>query len=197
MNQNTKLTIKRMCISAMCLALCVVLPMAFHAIPNGGSLFSPMHLPVMIAGLACGPYFGLLVAVFGPFLSYIVTSMPGLSYLPSMIIECAFYGMIPYIMLKLFKFKKIYLTLYISLFIGMVCGKIAGGLVQTAINLKGGNPYSLKIWFTSYIVGCWPGMLIQIVLVPNLIFFLMKLKFIKFENKEEIETNIEEKEEIA
>lgn len=189
MKENTKLTIKRMCISAMCLALCIVLPMAFHAIPNGGSLFSPMHLPVMIAGLACGPYFGLLVAVFGPFLSYVTTGMPGLSYLPGMIIECAFYGMIPYLFLKLVKFKKIYLTLYIALFIGIVIGKIAGGLVSTVINLKGGKTYSLAIWFSSYIVGCWPGMIIQMILVPNIIFLLIKLKFIKLENNEK---NIEE-----
>ena len=32
-------------VAAMCAALCVVLPMAFHAIPNAGSIFLPMHIP--------------------------------------------------------------------------------------------------------------------------------------------------------
>lgn len=201
MKQNTKLTIKRMCISAMCLALCVVLPMAFHAISiggvGGGVLFSPMHFPVMLAGLACGPFFGLLVAVFGPFLSYIFTGMPGLSYLPSMIIECAFYGMVPYLVLKLFKFKKIYITLYIGLLIGMICGKVAGGCVSAIINSKGtdSTPYTIGLWFTSYIVKCWPGMILQIVLIPNITFLLLKLKLINFDTSEE-EIN-DETEEIA
>lgn len=197
MKQNTKLTIKRMCISAMCLALCIVLPMAFHTIPNGGTMFSPMHFPVMIAGLACGPFFGLLVAVFGPFLSYVCTGMPGLSYLPSMIIECAFYGMIPYLVLKLFKFKKIYITLYIGLLIGMICGKITGGIVSAIINSRGTseNAYTIAYWFTSYIVKCWPGMILQIVLIPNITFLLLKLKLINYDtdiNKDVIDNKDEE-----
>lgn len=38
----------------MCAALCVVLPMAFHAIPNAGSIFLPMHIPVLLCGFLCG-----------------------------------------------------------------------------------------------------------------------------------------------
>ena len=38
--------VKKSIITAVCLALCVVLPQAFHAIPNAGSTYLPMHIPV-------------------------------------------------------------------------------------------------------------------------------------------------------
>ena len=49
---------------ALCIALCVVLPMAFHAIPNAGQVILPMHIPVLICGLICGWHFGLLCPAF-------------------------------------------------------------------------------------------------------------------------------------
>ena len=37
--------------TALCMALGVVLPMAFHMIPNAGSVMLPMHIPVLLCGL--------------------------------------------------------------------------------------------------------------------------------------------------
>ena len=45
---------KNLMVAAMCAALCVVLPMAFHAIQNAGSIFLPMHIPVLLCGFLCG-----------------------------------------------------------------------------------------------------------------------------------------------
>ena len=39
--------VKRAMITAVCIALCVVLPMAFHSIQNAGAIFCPMHIPVL------------------------------------------------------------------------------------------------------------------------------------------------------
>ena len=61
--------IKKTVIAAILTALCVILPMAFHAIPNAGILISPMHIPAFIAGLTIGPLYGLIVGLLGPFLS--------------------------------------------------------------------------------------------------------------------------------
>ena len=68
--------LKKALICAVCIALCAVLPMAFHAIPNAGSIFSPMHIPALLCGLVCGPWFGLLCGLAGPFVSSMVTGMP-------------------------------------------------------------------------------------------------------------------------
>ena len=85
---------KRSVLTAVCIALCVVLPMAFHAVPNAGQIFLPMHIPVLLAGLCCGWPFGLLAGVAGPLLSSLFTGMPPLAYLPSMLCELALYGLL-------------------------------------------------------------------------------------------------------
>lgn len=40
---------------------------AFHVIPNGGSVFLPMHIPVLICGLFCGAPYGLACGIITPF----------------------------------------------------------------------------------------------------------------------------------
>lgn len=59
--------IKKEVITAVCIALCVVLPMTFHTIPNAGKIFCPMHIPVLLCGLICGWPYGLLCGIAGPF----------------------------------------------------------------------------------------------------------------------------------
>ena len=54
-NMNNKMTpIVKCAVTAVCMALCVVLPMVLHAIPNAGTLISPMHLPVLLCCMVCG-----------------------------------------------------------------------------------------------------------------------------------------------
>ena len=50
---------KNLVTSGMCVALAIVLPMAFHMIPDAGKVFLPMHIPVLLCGLLCGPVYGL------------------------------------------------------------------------------------------------------------------------------------------
>ena len=44
---------KTMILAALCFALGLVLPSAFHMI-GAGTVFLPMHIPVLICGLVCG-----------------------------------------------------------------------------------------------------------------------------------------------
>ena len=50
---------KNLVTSGMCVALALVLPIAFHMIPDAGKVFLPMHIPVLLCGLLCGPVYGL------------------------------------------------------------------------------------------------------------------------------------------
>ena len=69
-------SVKKSIITAVCIALCVVLPQAFHAIPNAGTIYCPMHIPVLLCGLVCGWSYGLLCGIAGPLLSSLITGMP-------------------------------------------------------------------------------------------------------------------------
>lgn len=102
---------KKLTVTALCAALCVVLPMAFHAIPEGGSLFSPMHIPVLLCGLCCGPLWGLCCGIIGPLLSSAITGMPMAAYLPPMLVELAVYGLCCGLGMRLIRTKSLYAAL--------------------------------------------------------------------------------------
>lgn len=63
-------------ITAVCIALCYVLPLLFHGIQGAGQVFCPMHIPVFLCGLVCGWQFGLLCGLAGPALSSALCGMP-------------------------------------------------------------------------------------------------------------------------
>ncbi|MBQ6704152.1 MAG: ECF transporter S component, partial [Clostridia bacterium] len=54
---------KRIVIAGLCVALGVVLPVAVHSIPNAGNILLPMHIPVLLCGLICGPWYGLACGI--------------------------------------------------------------------------------------------------------------------------------------
>ncbi len=164
--------IKKSVITALCMALCVVLPLAFHAIPDGGTIYSPMHIPVLLCGLICGAPFGLFCGLTGPLLSSLITQMPPMAYLPPMMIELASYGCISGLVLQVVHTGKRTADLYISLIIAMMSGRVISGIVKALIFSAG--HYSIAMWVTGYFVTSLPGMIIQLILIPILVLALEK-----------------------
>lgn len=173
---NSMTTVKKSMITAVCIALCVVLPMALHAIPNAGTLISPMHLPVLLAGLLCGWPFGLLCGIAGPVLSSLITGMPPAAYLPGMVVELAVYGLAAGLLMRLIRTGRLLADLYISLTAAMLAGRIAAGLARALIFAAGS--YSFSAWATGYFISSLPGILIQLILLPILCIALEKARLI-------------------
>mgnify|MGYP000081354519 FL=1 len=48
---QTMSTVKKSIITAVCIALCYVLPLLFHGIQGAGQIFCPMHIPVFLCCL--------------------------------------------------------------------------------------------------------------------------------------------------
>ena len=153
-------------ITALCVALCVVLPMALHAIPKGGVLFSPMHLPVLLCGLVCGAPFGLICGILGPFVSSILTGMPAFGYMPIMMIELGLYGLISGLVMQLLRSGKLVIDLYAALIIAMLGGRVITGILRALI--FAGGSYSWSAWATGYFVSCLPGIILQLILLPTI-----------------------------
>ncbi|OQA63317.1 MAG: hypothetical protein BWY39_01047 [Spirochaetes bacterium ADurb.Bin269] len=164
--------VKKSVVTAVSIALCVVLPMAFHSIPNAGSIYLPMHIPVLICGLLCGWQFGLLCGLAGPLLSSLMTGMPPAAILPTMMIELAVYGLSTGLFMRVIRTGKTGVDLYISLVIAMVAGRIVAGLVKAFIFMPG--TVSISTWAAGYFVVSIPGLALQLVLVPAAVFALMK-----------------------
>ena len=164
--------VKKSIITAVCIALCYVIPLMFHGIQNAGSIFCPMHIPVFICGLICGWQYGLLCGIAGPALSSALSGMPPAAILPSMMVELAAYGTAAGLMMKLVRTKSTYADLYISLIVAIVCGRVLAGLAKALIFARGS--YSMSAWIAGSVVTSWPGTVIQLVFIPTIVFALMK-----------------------
>ena len=161
---NTVSHIKRITFTAVCLALCVVLPLALHMIPDAGSVISPMHIPVLLCGLICGWPYGLSCGLLAPVISSAITGMPPAAYMPPMIVELAVYGFVAGLLFQMIRTKNLLADMYISLLSAMLLGRIVAGAARALI-FAAGN-YSMTVWFTSYFVTALPGIVIHLVVVP-------------------------------
>lgn len=168
-------SVKKLTLASVCIALCVVLPIAFHSIPDAGSVFLPMHIPVLICGMICGWPYGLICGLMGPLLSSAITGMPPIAILPAMMIECGTYGMVSGIMLKLVHTRSTYGDLYIALVVAMLAGRVLSGIAKALIFMPG---MAMTAWITASFITALPGILIQLVFLPSVVLTLMKAKVI-------------------
>lgn len=167
-------TVKRLVTTAICAAMCVVLPIAFHAIPNAGSVILPMHIPVLLCGLVCGWPYGLVCGLLGPFLSSF-TGMPPMAVLPGMMVECGVYGMVTGLGMKYIRTGKPMADLYISMLSAMVLGRVVAGLAKALIFAPGTPAFA---WVTTSLVMGIPGIVIQLIVMPLLIAALTRAKLL-------------------
>ena len=156
--------VKQSIITAVCIALCVVFPMAFHSIPQAGIIYCPMHIPVLICGLICAPQYAA------------VCGMPPVAMLPSMLVELTCYALISSLLMKFVHTKKSALDLYISLAGALVIGRVIAGIVKALIFARG--EITIASWVTAYFVTCLPGIIMQIILVPVVFATLTKANLI-------------------
>lgn len=129
-------------------------------------LFSPMHFPIMIAGLAIGPIEGLIAGIITPALSYMINGLPPAGPW-AMMVELGTYGFVTGIIMKKVKNINPTLKLYIALITAMILGRITGGLV-TGFILNAGN-YSISLWISAYFVGTFAAIITDLILVPLIV----------------------------
>jgi uncharacterized membrane protein len=166
---------KRTVICGLCIALCYVLPIAFHSI-GLGSVLSPMHIPVLLCGIVCGPLYGLACGVVGPVLSSLLSGMPPAMALIWMVPELAIYGLVAGLLMRCLPVKHFYGKVYAALAIAMVAGRVVGGIASALFHLGTAGSYTLSMFVSSYIVGSLPGIAAHLILVPALVFTLVKTK---------------------
>lgn len=167
--RNTKCLV----LAALCVALGIVLPIAFHSIPNAGRIFAPMHIPVLLAGLVSGPVYGLIVGVLTPVLSSLLTGMPPTPVLPAMTAELAVFGFGAGLLMHLLQRMHYVPAVYLSLLGAMLAGRVVAGVLNALIFQLGA--YSFEIWIASYFVTSLPGILIHLITVPHICFALRQV----------------------
>ena len=155
-------------LSAIFLALAFVLPFLTGQIPEIGSMLCPMHIPVILCGFICGWKYGLIVGVIAPLLRSLTIGMPSL--FPTAIcmsFELAAYGFISGILYNLLPKKKLYI--YITLIVAMIGGRVVWGTAMFCFLGFNNNKFGLSSFWTGGFVNAFPGIVLQIVLIPIII----------------------------
>ncbi len=166
---------KKLVLTALFAAIGVVLPQAFHMIPNAGSVILPMHIPVLIAGFLVGPVYGLVCGIITPLLSHLIFSMPPAPVLPGMLCELAVYGLMSGLLNKVVKMENQLAKAYVVLIGAMLCGRITYGILNALIFRAGS--YSMQAWLLAAFVTAIPGIIIQLLLIPILVIRLRRLAY--------------------
>lgn len=162
-------------LSAMFLAIGLVLPFLTGQIPEIGNLLCPMHLPVILCGYICGGPWGLLVGFVTPILRSFIFGMPVLfPRAIAMAFELATYGFLSGFLYNKLPKKKV--TVYVSLLISMVAGRLVWGVVQFLCVGLDPEKFNLSLFWAGAVVESIPGIILQIVLIPVLVIALEKHK---------------------
>lgn len=171
-------TIFNICASGIFLALALILPFLTGQIPTIGSMILPMHLPILICGFVVGWPYGLAIGLCAPLLRYLMFGMPPI--FPTgvaMSFELATYGFTAGLFYKLLCNTKLnnWLIIYITLIIAMIVGRVVWGTVMSFIALGSTNvTFGFKAFLSGAFIKAWPGILIQLVIVPPIVFAIKK-----------------------
>ena len=182
MNKKFQKMLLRLVYSALCLALCIVLPFLTMQIPQIGQALSPMHIPALLCGFICGPIWGIAVGATGPIWRSAMFKMPPMFPVASaMAFELAAYAAVAGILYRLL--PKKYPYIYVSLVISMIVGRIVGAVAKFAMLGFDAEKMNLSIFFADYIVGTLPGIVLHIVIIPPIIWALRRAKLKGFESE--------------
>lgn len=172
-NSNRSNTLTKFITAGVCLALCMILPFFTGQIPQIGKALSPMHIPVLICGLACGWQYGLVVGLIAPILRSVTFGMPALfPNAVGMTFELAAYGVASGLLVRLLPKKITYL--YVSLIGAMLCGRIVWGIATWILLGITGGAFTFSAFLAGAFINAIPGIICHILLIPPVILGLRK-----------------------
>lgn len=178
MRDRTKKSIMNITLSGLFIALGIILPMALHAIPDGGRIFLPMFIPVLLGALYLSWPYALAVGIFTPLLSSLLTGMPPVAPLPMAFMMAAQLGVAALIVSLMKNIKWIKQKRYMAVFTlipALIAGFAVSGIVlMIAIEFFGIKGPGMWTYIVGAVVAGLPGIAIQLVLIPILYSLITK-----------------------
>lgn len=189
-----KKTTKNMTLSAMFLALGLVLPFLTGQIPQIGSMLLPMHIPVMLCGLICGWQYGAVVGFIVPLLRSVLFGAPVMfPAATAMAFELMTYGLVAGLMYGLSRWQCI-VALYRSLIVAMLAGRAVWGVVQVIQLGFSGSGFTWSAFMSGAFLNAIPGIIVQLILIPAIMAALNRTGLVPYkkQNKkaDEVENGI-------
>lgn len=180
-------SIKNMTLSAMFMAIGIVLPFFTGQIPRIGNMLLPMHIPVFLCGLICGWQYGAAVGFILPLLRSSIFGMPVLFPTASaMAFELMTYGFVAGFLYNRSRWQCI-VALYRSIVAAMLSGRVVWGIVQIIFMGIGGNAFTWKAFAAGAFLNAVPGIVLQLVLLPTVMVALNRTGLVKFRKHQTVQ----------
>lgn len=150
-------------------ALGIVVPIVFHAAgPKAGAIFLPMYLPILALGLLASWEVAVIVGCATPLISAALTGMPPL---------------LPTGLLMVFELAALAVTASLichrgySIMAAVIGAIIAARIVGAGIyagfgSMLGFENEALLAWVAAGILTSWPGILLQLSVVPGAVYLI-------------------------
>lgn len=181
---KTRKQIQNIVLSAMLLAVGIVLPFFTGQIPQIGGMLLPMHLPVMVCGLICGWQYGGIIGFILPLFRYVLFGMPPMPNGLAMAFELAAYGIIAGYLYSHSRWKCTF-ALYRSLIIAMLGGRIIWGMVRIIMTGVAKEAFTWQMFLAGAFINAIPGIILQLIFIPALMLVLQKTGVVRFQKESE------------
>lgn len=191
MNRKFKNPILQLTLSAMFIAIGLVLPFLTGQIQLIGNMLLPMHIPVFLCGLICGWQYGFVIGFVLPFLRYMLFGMPILFPIGiAMAFELATYGLVVGLCYSRSRWQCIF-TLYSSMIIAMLIGRMIWGITQLVLLGLNDKTFTWHMFITGAFLNAIPGIILLLTLVPAIMIGLDRTGLVPFHYKKVALQNME------
>ena len=170
---NNPKSLYPMVLSALFLALALILPFFTGQLQKIGSMLCPMHIPILLCGFFCGWRWGLAVGFTAPILRSVLFGMPVMFPMAvCMAFELAAYGLISGGLYQ--RLPKSRLSVYTSLLTAMIGGRLVWGTARFICTGLDVTKFGLSAFWAGAVTTAIPGIIIQIIFIPILVMSLEK-----------------------
>ena len=128
----------------------LILPQVFHLIPQGGIIFAPLSLVILVGAYKFGWKTGLLAALASPLVNHLITGQPATAVMPVMTLKLVALALIAGFTAQYF--KRVTLPLLIGV---VLVALVIGGLGELALT------GAIAATIQDFTIG-WPGLLLQV-----------------------------------
>lgn len=173
-------TTQKLTLSAIFIAIGLVLPFFTGQVPQIGNMLLPMHIPVFLCGLICGWPYGLAVGLILPLLRSFTFGMPPVYPIAlAMAFELATYGFVSGFLYGRSRWQCM-IALYRSLIAAMLCGRAVWGIAEVILLGMGGNAFTWQMFVSGALLNAIPGIVLQFVLIPAIMVALHRTGLVRF-----------------
>ena len=170
--------IKNMVLTAMFLAIGLVLPFLTGQIKEIGNMLLPMHIPVYLCAFICSWKYGMVLGLVMPIMRSAIFHMPVMyPNAVAMAIELATYALVAGYLYGKSKYKCTK-AIYKSMIPAMIIGRVVWGITEVILLGINGKAFTMSAFITSSFLNSIPGIILQLVLIPIIMVALGRAKFV-------------------